>query len=146
MINPWEQKKIAGVLFGIVLAYLLAGMLYTCFGAQRIAARENQLTALSSLVQVPPGSVVVRQEMKKKLFRRVYSTQYICSEDPEYFLQSALRVLRQDGWEVEWLRTNALEAHKAGLIIEVSEIYGSHLKGNLAIDIRFDDIFDRFGI
>lgn len=148
MINPWEQKKIAGTLFGVVFAYIFAGALYTWFGAPYIEARENCLlqTAAAAEAEVPPGSVIVQQAMHKKLFRRFYTTQYICREDPELFLQAELNRLRAEGWEVVWLRSNALEAHKNGIILNVGEIYGSHLKGNLAIDVHFDDMFDRLGI
>ena len=148
MINPWEQKKIAGTLFGVVFAYILAGALYTWFGAPYIEARENCLlqTAAAAEAEVPSGSVIVQQAMHRKLFWRFYTTQYICCEDPERFLQAALNKLKAEGWDVVWLRSNALEAHKNGIILNVGEIYGSHLKGNLAIDVHFDDVFDRLGI
>ena len=61
-------------------------------------------------------------------------------------LARELNRLRAEGWAVVWLRSNALEAHKNGIILNVGEIYGSHLKGNLAIDVHFDDMFDRLGI
>ena len=148
MINPWEQKKIAGTLFGVVFAYIFAGALYTWFGAPYIEAMENCLlqTAAAAEAEVPSGSVIVQQAMHRKLFRRFYTTQYICREAPERFLQAALNKLKAEGWDVVWLRSNALEAHKNGIILNVGEIYGSHLKGNLAIDVHFDDVFDRLGI
>ena len=60
MINPWEQKKIAGTLFGVVFAYIFAGALYTWFGAPYIEARENCLlqTAAAAEAEVPSGSVI----------------------------------------------------------------------------------------
>ena len=110
MINPWEQKKIAGTLFGVVFAYIFAGALYTWFGAPYIEARENCLlqTAAAAEAEVPSGSVIVQQAMHRKLFRRFYTTQYICREDPERFLRAALNKLKAEGWDVVWLRSNAL--------------------------------------
>ena len=146
MINPWEQKKIAGTLFGVVFAYLLAGACYTWFGAVDIAAREQHLQAMSETVWIPRGSQVVHQTMERKVFKRLYTTQYKCPLAPAQYLQEELRQLLAEGWSVEWIRENALEAHKDGIVLTISEIYGSHLQGNLAVDVHFDDVFDRLGI